>query len=133
VPAIFVRREPRPAIDLKKTGSFCRPWHPQERRSLFTMGSLSRKMARGQSKQGGIGGTKVIVYSTPTCSWCDRLKGYLRDHNVSFRDVDVSRDRKGAAQMQRLTRQMAVPVLQVGKRAIVGFKKDEVDALLGIG
>ena len=38
---------------------------------------------------------KVIVFSTPTCSYCNMAKQYFRSKNVRFRDVDVSQD--GAA------------------------------------
>lgn len=32
----------------------------------------------------------VIVFSTPTCGYCNMAKQYFRQHNVRFRDVDVS-------------------------------------------
>ena len=35
---------------------------------------------------------RVIVFSTPTCPWCNRAKGYLRGRSIPFRDVNVSRD-----------------------------------------
>jgi hypothetical protein len=35
---------------------------------------------------------RVIVFSTPTCPWCERAKTCPRGQGVPFRDVDVSRD-----------------------------------------
>ncbi len=37
---------------------------------------------------------RVTVYSTPTCSWCNTLKTYLKKNGIHFRDVDVSKDLK---------------------------------------
>ncbi len=33
---------------------------------------------------------RVTVYSTPTCPYCVTLKNYLKSHQISFRDIDVS-------------------------------------------
>ena len=35
---------------------------------------------------------KVLVYSTPTCPYCVRVKQFLKDNNVEFDDIDVSSD-----------------------------------------
>ena len=37
-------------------------------------------------------GHRVIVFATPSCSWCVRAKQYLSERNVKFREVDVTRD-----------------------------------------
>ena len=44
---------------------------------------------------------RVIVFSTPTCSWCKKVKSYLRENKIRFKDVDVSRDAKAAQDMMR--------------------------------
>lgn len=72
----------------------------------------------------------VIVYSTPTCPWCDRLKGYLREKGVSYEERDVSRDREAARRMIELTGQRSVPVTVVGDRVIVGYDRAELDKYL---
>jgi len=72
----------------------------------------------------------VKVYSTPTCPWCVKAKDYLKSINVDFEDVDVSKDREAAMEMVRKTRQMGVPVVQIGSTYIVGFDKDAIDEAL---
>ncbi len=76
--------------------------------------------------------TRVIVFSTPSCPWCTRVKSYLRQKGVTFKDVDVSRDRKAAEDMVRRTGQQGVPVVLIGSRAIVGFDKQKIDKYLGL-
>jgi glutaredoxin-like YruB-family protein len=75
---------------------------------------------------------KVIVFSTPTCSFCNKAKRYFREKRIKFRDVDVSRDARAAADMQRRTGQTGVPVILINNRPIVGFDKPKINQLLGI-
>jgi glutaredoxin-like YruB-family protein len=75
---------------------------------------------------------RVVVFTTPTCSWCNRLKAYLRERQVGFREVDVSRDQSAARDLVRRTGQMGVPVIEIDGRPVVGFDKPRIDALLGL-
>ena len=65
---------------------------------------------------------RVIVFSTPTCTYC----------KVQFRDVDVSRDQAAARDMVRRSGQMGVPVIDIGGKIIVGFDKPKINQLLGL-
>lgn len=73
---------------------------------------------------------RVIVFSTPTCTYCNQAKRYLREHGVRFRDVDVSKDADAARDLVRRSGQQGVPVLDIGGRIIVGFNRPEIDRLL---
>ncbi|MCK5853539.1 NrdH-redoxin [bacterium] len=75
---------------------------------------------------------RVIVFSTPTCSFCTKAKRYFREKKIKFRDIDVSRDAKAASDMQRKTGQTGVPVILINNRPIVGFDKPKINQLLGI-
>ena len=72
------------------------------------------------------------MFSTPTCSYCTLAKKYFREKNIRFRDVDVSRDQRAAADMQRRTGQTGVPVILINNRPIVGFDKSKINQILGI-
>ncbi len=75
---------------------------------------------------------KVIVFSTPTCSWCRKLKSYLRENKIRFTDVDVSRDKKALKDMIRKTGQQGVPQMWIDNRPVVGFDKRKIDRLLNL-
>jgi glutaredoxin-like YruB-family protein len=75
---------------------------------------------------------RVLVFTTPSCPWCIRAKQYLRQRNVAFREVDVSRDAAAARDLARRTGQMGVPVVEIDGRPIVGFDKSQIDRLLGL-
>ena len=81
----------------------------------------------GEKKQ-----ASVTVYSTPTCSWCTRLKNYLKENNIRFRDIDVSKDQKAAEAMVKRSGQQGVPQSLINGQVIVGFDKNKIDKLLGI-
>ncbi|HEY8740515.1 MAG TPA: Uxx-star family glutaredoxin-like (seleno)protein [Candidatus Dormibacteraeota bacterium] len=64
---------------------------------------------------------EVVIYSTPTCTYCAAAKRWFKEHGVAYTEFDVTRDPARAAEMQRLTGQNAVPVIRVGGQVMVGF------------
>ncbi|MCD6141838.1 NrdH-redoxin [Candidatus Acetothermia bacterium] len=75
---------------------------------------------------------EVIIYTTPTCSWCQALKEYLRAREVDFEEIDVSADPAAAQEMIDKSGQMGTPVVDIDGEIIVGFNKPEIDQLLGL-
>ena len=75
---------------------------------------------------------KVIVFSTPTCSFCTAAKHYFRQQGIKYRDVDVSRDPAAARDMVRRSGQQGVPVIDIGGKIVVGFDRNKINQLLGI-
>jgi glutaredoxin-like YruB-family protein len=75
---------------------------------------------------------KVIIFTTPTCRFCNAAKRYFREKKIKFTDVDVSRDQRAARDMQRRTGQTGVPVILINNRPIVGFDKPKINRMLGI-
>ncbi len=75
---------------------------------------------------------RVLVFTTPTCPWCQRAKQYLRQQKVPYREVDVSRDSAAARDLVRRTGQMGVPVVEIDGRPIVGFDQRTIDRMLGL-
>jgi len=74
----------------------------------------------------------VVVFTTPTCSWCRVVKQHLKKHNIRFKEIDVSKDERAARDMVRRTGQQGVPVTLIQNRPIVGFNKQQINHLLGI-
>lgn len=74
----------------------------------------------------------VTIYSTPTCGYCKAAKRFLHERHVRFREIDVSRDARSAAAIERKTRQRGVPVIDVDGRLIVGFDRRRLAAALGV-
>lgn len=72
----------------------------------------------------------VKVYSTPTCPWCDKAKDYLSSLNVEYDVINVAGDKAAAMELVKKTRQMGVPVIQIGETYIVGFDKNKINETL---
>lgn len=75
---------------------------------------------------------RVIVFSTPTCTYCNAVKKYFREKNIRFKDVDVSKDPAAARDMVRKSGQMGVPQIDIGGKVVVGFDRVKIDKYLGI-
>jgi len=73
---------------------------------------------------------KVVVYSTPTCPYCKRVKDYLTQKGVAFSDYNVAEDREKAKEMIDKSKQMGVPVIVVDSDVVVGFNQAKLDSLL---
>ena len=75
---------------------------------------------------------RVTVYSTPSCSWCTRLKTYLDSKGVKYRDVDISKDQKIADDLVKRSGQQGVPQTEINGKIIVGFDQVKINSMLGI-
>jgi glutaredoxin 3 len=75
---------------------------------------------------------KVVIYSTPTCHFCQMTKAFLKENNIEFTDHDVSTDAERRKEMIEKSGQMAVPVVYVGDEMMIGFNKDKLSAALGL-
>ncbi|MDO5527854.1 MAG: glutaredoxin 3 [Paracoccus sp. (in: a-proteobacteria)] len=72
--------------------------------------------------------TKVEIYSTPTCPYCIAAKQLLREKNVDFTDIDVSREPSLREKMtQRANGRRTVPQIFIDGKHIGG--SDDLRAL----
>ena len=74
----------------------------------------------------------VKVYSTSTCPYCVRLKSFLTEKSVAFENIDVGSDPQKAKEMVEKSGQMAVPVIDIDGKIILGFDKEAISKELGI-
>jgi glutaredoxin-like YruB-family protein len=73
---------------------------------------------------------EIKVYSTPTCPWCMKLKAWMKEKKVQYKDIDVSSDDAAAEDMINKSGQMGVPQVDINGRMIVGFNPDAIEAEL---
>lgn len=72
----------------------------------------------------------IKVYSTPTCPWCKKTKEYLKSKNIDFVDANVADDMEEREEMRSLSKQSAVPVINIDGEIIIGFDKSRIDKLI---
>lgn len=76
---------------------------------------------------------KVIVFTTPTCTYCNLAKKYFRDNKIKFKEVDVARDQKAMLDMMKRTNgNKGVPVILINNRPIIGFDKAKINSMLNL-
>ena len=75
---------------------------------------------------------KVRVFSTKMCPYCVTLKNFLKEHNISFEEIDVTEDEVAQKEMIKKSGQMGVPVVDIDGKFIIGFDRGKIIKLLGI-
>jgi glutaredoxin 3 len=59
-------------------------------------------------------------------------KGFFKDNDVEFSEVDVAADQNKAKEMVDKSGQMGVPVIIVGDEVVIGFDRPKLSDALGI-
>jgi len=93
---------------------------------------LENSVAEVLNKSAGKQTINVVVYTTPTCSWCTVVKRYFKETGVQYREVNVAADPKAAEEMVKKSGQQGVPQTEINGQMIVGFDKVRINALLGL-
>lgn len=75
----------------------------------------------------------IIVYSTPLCAPCQRLKSYLSGNGIKFVAKDLMLDQEAGAFIESKGIRSS-PVLQVGENLYYGddLVKDRLDEILAL-
>ena len=68
----------------------------------------------------------VTVYSTTTCPWCTKVKEFLKENNIKFKDINISEDEKARNEIIEKSGQMGVPIIEIGNKIIVGFDESKI-------
>ena len=75
----------------------------------------------------------VIIYTTPSCSYCTMAKNWFNQNKIKYTEYNVARDMRKADEMVRKSGQMGVPVTEIdGKDIVIGFDKDKLKKLLDV-
>ena len=73
---------------------------------------------------------EVTIYTTPTCTWCKKLKEWLKKKKVSYQEHDVIESDDARDIMIDKSGQMAVPVIEMAGEVIVGFDEARMEEIL---
>lgn len=75
---------------------------------------------------------EVIIYSTPTCTYCRAAKEFFNEHSVKYTEYNVAADMEKRNEMIEKSGQMGVPVIIIGDELIVGFDKGKLKEMLAV-
>ena len=65
---------------------------------------------------------EVLVYTTRTCPYCRAAKDFLKQKNVTFREIDVTDDDAVREKLVRMSGQETVPQIFADGRSIGGYE-----------
>ena len=75
---------------------------------------------------------KIMIYSTPSCTFCVMAKEFFKEKNIPFEEYDVAANLEKRKEMMQKTGQMGVPVIDIDGSVLIGFDKEVVARKLGI-
>lgn len=67
-----------------------------------------------------------VLYVKAGCKACDEISGFLKEHGIGYREVDVSNRPSGLAEMEKLAGGSEPPVLDWHGRILAGLTTDEL-------
>ncbi|MDO8656408.1 MAG: glutaredoxin domain-containing protein [Nanoarchaeota archaeon] len=73
---------------------------------------------------------EAIIYTTPTCTWCKKLKEWLKKKKISYIEHDVVESDDAREIMIDKSAQMSVPVIEMGGEIIVGFDEARLEEIV---
>jgi len=74
---------------------------------------------------------RVALFTGPGCVWCVKAKQFFKKHKIRFREIDITKDKKAAADCKKHTNG-GIPVILIENRWISGFNENVIKRELGI-
>lgn len=74
----------------------------------------------------------VKIYTTPNCVYCKKTKDFFKSNSVVYQELDVFSDEKAREEMISKTGQLAVPIVEIEGKIIIGFDEPALRQSLNI-
>lgn len=71
--------------------------------------------------------SKVMIYTTTYCSYCNAAKAFLNSKGVSYKEIDVTEDLNAKRRVTDELGWSTVPIILINDRVIGGY--DDLRAL----
>jgi glutaredoxin 3 len=76
---------------------------------------------------------EVVLYCTQWCPSCRSARLFLKEHQIEYVEVDITRDRDAAARVRGWADgDETTPTFDIGGKIVVDWDKEKVSELLGI-
>lgn len=96
-------------------------------KSLFAENVYSAKAENSEKPK-----NRVVVYGTPTCTYCNQIRKYFDEKAVKYNYIDVSKNQKAAEEMVKRSGQQGVPQTNINGQIVIGFDRIKINKLLGL-
>lgn len=75
----------------------------------------------------------IKVYARNDDPYSDMLKNLLKYYSIKYENIEVSRSIGALKEMVDVSGQQTTPVLVVDEKVFVGFDREKIKEILGIG
>ena len=75
---------------------------------------------------------KVRIFTSSSCPYCFTLMEFLKEHNIEFEEIDVSKDKKARDEMIKKSGHLEAPIVEIDGQIVVGFDKEKICKILNI-
>lgn len=65
--------------------------------------------------------TLYISSRVPRCPHCEAARKYMREHDIEFEEIDIAKDEKARARLQKQSGSLAIPQIKIGNEISRGF------------
>ncbi|MCR4261176.1 MAG: glutathione S-transferase N-terminal domain-containing protein [Candidatus Colwellbacteria bacterium] len=73
---------------------------------------------------------RIKMYTTPFCKYCKIAKEMFLKKDLSFEEIDITKDQKFMEEMLKKSKQMTVPVFDINGEILVGFNRTKLEEAL---
>jgi glutaredoxin 3 len=73
---------------------------------------------------------EITLYTRHLCGWCLDAKEYLKEHGLSFEEIDVGRNPAANEEMVRLSKQRYVPTIVIDGHVLANFDTGQLEEFL---
>ncbi len=73
----------------------------------------------------------LIIYTQPTCGFCQELKDYLKKNNIEYQEKDITKDRAAWDELVNKYKARATPLVVYGEKTMLGFNPDDLQKMIG--
>lgn len=74
--------------------------------------------------------SKVKIYSTPTCPYCEQGKHFMMKNDIEYTEINVASDQQSYQEMMAKSGFMGVPVFEIEDEFFLGFDDKVQERLL---
>ncbi len=74
----------------------------------------------------------IRVYTNSSCPYCIKLKKFLKESGIKFKEINISVHPEAAKELKNKTGQTGVPVTLFGNHRIIGFDENRLRNLLKV-
>ena len=96
--------------------------------SAFSPSLSKQQLAAAQNSASSIK-TKVILYGTTWCGYCQKTREFLAENNIAYTEFDIENSDEGRRRYDAINGS-GVPVLEVNNTVIRGYAPDAILAAL---